>query len=30
MMSIELVHVYRGSFIESIHRGDIVWVSVLK
>lgn len=23
-MSIELVHVYRGSFIESIHRGDIV------
>ncbi len=25
-MSIELVHVYRGSFIESIHRGDIVGV----
>ncbi len=25
-MSIELVHVYRGSCIESIHRGDIVGV----
>ena len=25
-MSIELVHVYRSSFIESIHRGDIVGV----
>jgi len=27
-MSIELVHVYRGSCVESIHRGDIVGVDV--
>ena len=27
-MSVEMVHVYRGNEVESIHRGDIVAVDI--